>query len=154
MLKGLEFPSDRFPIFIRGAFQKHLSELLNLRALNFHLWIKSTSFNVWVRYFVWNFKGTLWNSTLNILPIHWKMWFLYDLEILRALRFKSSYPFLKCPPAALWCWFGNLSLSQPPCRPICLPLGLCNQWSLRNGGNTHLSCELTIHSGLRNPNLF
>ena len=35
------------------------------------MWIKSTSFNVWVRYFEWNFKGTLWNSTQNILPIHY-----------------------------------------------------------------------------------
>ena len=47
---------------------------------------------------MWNFKDTLWNSTQNILPIHWKIWFLYNIEILRALRFKSSYVFLKCPP--------------------------------------------------------
>ena len=58
------------------------------------MWIKSTSFNVWVRYFVWNFKGTLWNSTQNILPIHWTIWFLCNCEILRALRFKSSWVFL------------------------------------------------------------
>ena len=61
------------------------------------MWIKSTSFNVWVRYFVWDFKGTLWNSTQNILPIHWKIWFLCNFEILRALRFKSSWVFLKRP---------------------------------------------------------
>ena len=48
---------------------------------------------------MWNFKGYLWNSTQNILPIHWKIRFLYDIEILRALRFKSSYAFLKRPPA-------------------------------------------------------
>ena len=59
--------------------------------------IKSTSFNVWVRYFVQNFKGTLWNSSQNILPMHWKIWFLYYVEILRALRFKSSYAFFKRP---------------------------------------------------------
>ena len=47
---------------------------------------------------MWNFKGTLWNSTQNILPTHWKTWFLYNIEILRALRFKSSYAFLKRPP--------------------------------------------------------
>ena len=47
---------------------------------------------------MWNFKGTLWNSTQNILPIHWKIWFLYNIEILWALRFKSSYAFLKRPP--------------------------------------------------------
>ena len=63
---------------------------------------KSTSFDVWARYFVWNFKGTLWNSTQNILPIHWKIWILCSIELLRALRFKSSYVFLKRPPD-LWC---------------------------------------------------
>ena len=31
----------------------------------------------------------LWNSAQNILPIHWKLWFLYNTEIFRALRFKS-----------------------------------------------------------------
>ena len=56
------------------------------------------SFNAWVRYFVWNFKGNFWNSTQNILPIHWKMRFLYNIEILRALKFKSSSVFLKRPP--------------------------------------------------------
>ena len=30
--------------------------------------MKIISFNVRVRYFVWNFKGCLWNSTQNILP--------------------------------------------------------------------------------------
>ena len=83
-------------IRIGGRF-KNTYELLNLRALKFSPWIKSTSFNVWVRYFVWNFKGTLWNSTRNIWPIHWKIRFLYNMEILRALRFKSSYEFLKRP---------------------------------------------------------
>ena len=32
----------------------------------------------------WNFKGTLWNSTQNILPIHCKIWLLYNIDILRA----------------------------------------------------------------------
>ena len=69
-----------------GGRFKNTCELLNLRAFYFHLWIKYTSFNVWVRYFVRNSKGTLWNSTQNII----EMW--------RALRFKSSYPFLTPPP--------------------------------------------------------
>ena len=51
---------------------------------------------------MWNFKGTLWNSTQNILPIHWKMWLLYNIDILRALRVKSSYAFLKRPPGQWW----------------------------------------------------
>ena len=63
-----------------------------------HMWIKSTSFNVWVGHFVWNFKGTLLNSTHNILPIQWKIWFLYNTEPLRALRFKSSNAFFDPPP--------------------------------------------------------
>ena len=46
---------------------------------------------------MWNFKGTLWNSTQNILLIHWKIRFLYNIGILRALKFKSSYAFLKRP---------------------------------------------------------
>ena len=41
-----------------GGCFKNTYELLNLRALNFSLWIKSTSFNVWVRYFVWNPHST------------------------------------------------------------------------------------------------
>ena len=51
-----------------------------------------------MRYFVWNFKGNLSNSTQNILSIHWKIRFLYNIEILRALGFKSSWVFLKRPP--------------------------------------------------------
>ena len=47
---------------------------------------------------MWNFKGYLWNSTQNILPIHWKINLLWNIEILRALRVKSSYAFLKRPP--------------------------------------------------------
>ena len=74
-----------------GAFQKH-TELLN-----FHLWIKSTFFIACVRYLGWNFKGTLWNSTQNILPIHGNKWFLWNSEISGALKFRSSYTFLRGP---------------------------------------------------------
>ena len=63
----------------------------------FHLWIKYTSFNVWARYFVWNFKWYLWNSTQNVLAIHWKIPFLNNVEFLRALRSKTSQTFLKFP---------------------------------------------------------
>ena len=51
-------------------------ELFTLKTFKIQLCLKIVSFNVWVRYFVWNFKGSLWNSTQNILPIHsihWKM---------------------------------------------------------------------------------
>ena len=68
-------------IVIPGGHFKNTYELLNVRALKISLVNKSTSFNAWVWYFVWNFKGTFWNSTQNILPIHWKIWLLYKIEI-------------------------------------------------------------------------
>ena len=77
------------PITRGGGFKKAY-KLLNRRAFKFYLIIKCPSFNVWVRYFVWNFKVYLWNSTQNISPIHWKIWFLYNVKILRAVGFKSS----------------------------------------------------------------
>ena len=69
----------------RGRF-RNAYELLNLRTLKISTLYKIASFNVWVRYFVWNFKGNLWNSTQNILPIHWKTWFSHKIEILRIFR--------------------------------------------------------------------
>ena len=56
--------------------------------------------HAWVRYFVWNFKGNLWNSKQNILPIHWKIRFLYSVEILTALRFRRWYMFWNTPRAS------------------------------------------------------
>ena len=52
---------------------------------------KFTYFNIWVKYFVWNFKGYLWNPTQNLLSIHWKILFLYNVLILKALRFTSFH---------------------------------------------------------------
>ena len=66
-----------------GTYGRVMSSQIQ-ELLKFQHCIKSVSFNVWVRYFVWNFKGTLWNSTQNILPIHWKMYILYANENLRA----------------------------------------------------------------------
>ena len=60
----------------RGYFQSTY-ELLNLTALKFQCCIKIASFNVWVRYFEWNFEGNLGNSTQNILSIHWRMCILF-----------------------------------------------------------------------------
>ena len=83
-----------------GISKTHMSswiwELLKLECCT-----KVISFNVWVRYFVWNFKGDLWNSTQNIIPIHWKMQILFTGENLRALRFKSSQVFFETPPAVI-----------------------------------------------------
>ena len=98
-------------IMVRGVSKTCMSSEIS-ELLNFHLWIKSTSFNVRVRYFVRNFKWTLWNSTQNILPIHWKVWILYYIEILWALRLKSSCAFSKRPPVT------KVGLSFLPGFPI------------------------------------
>ena len=81
----------------RGGGSKRLMSSLIQELLNFHLRIKYTSFNVWARYFVWNFKGNLWNSTQNILPIHWKMRYLYNIEFLRLLDLRAHKWFLNAP---------------------------------------------------------
>ena len=73
-----------------GRRFRNAYELLNPRVLKISMLYNTISFNVWVRYFVWNFKGYLWNSTQNILLIHWTKWILLTGENLRALRFKSS----------------------------------------------------------------
>ena len=84
-----------------GCF-KNTYELLNVRALKFPPVDKIHIFQCMDKIFCVDFKGTIWNSTQNILPIHWKIWFLY-IEIVRALRFKSSYVFLKCPQMCHQC---------------------------------------------------
>ena len=82
-----------------------------------------------VRYFVWNFKGYLWNSTQNILPIHWKMWISFTYENLRALWFKSSLVFLKRPPGRLdqWIIWTN---DDPVHRHTYVSLVLINVWKM------------------------
>ena len=64
---------------------------------------------------MWNFKGILWNSTQNILPIHWKIWFLHNTEFLRARRCKSSYAFFKRPQTHI--------VNKMPCQKILVSQG-------------------------------
>ena len=75
---------------------------------------KNHIFQCMGKIFFWNFKGTLWNSTQNILPIHWKMWILFTTVNLRALIFKSSKVFLKRPPGHFHtaCWWPGSLLCQ------------------------------------------
>ena len=82
---------------VQGGHFKNTYELVNLGAHEFGLINKLHIFQSMVRYFVWNFKGDLWNSTLNILPIHWKRPFLFSNENVRALRFMRLYMFLNTP---------------------------------------------------------
>ena len=104
-----------------GRF-KNTCELLNPRALKISKLYTNRMFQCMRRYFVWNFKGSLWNSAQNILSIHWNMCILFTGEILRAFRFKSSSAFLKRPLIMFWCvlswfhyqfmWIGRLQLRK------------------------------------------
>ena len=94
LLKGISYTDKTTSLYwigAQGAF-KNTYKFVNLRALKFSTLNESVSFNVWVRYFGWNFKGTLWNSTQNTLPIYWKMCSLLRSEDLVTLapRFTSS----------------------------------------------------------------
>ena len=89
---------------ITGGRFKKTYELLNLRALKISPVNKIHIFQCMGKIFCAEFQRYPWNSTQNILPIHWKVRFLYNIGILRALRFKSSYAFFKRPP--------------PPPRPV------------------------------------
>ena len=50
------------------------------RALNFSMSHKMISYNVWEGFFVWNLKGTLWNSTQNTLSIRRKRCLIKSLK--------------------------------------------------------------------------
>ena len=98
-LRALRFKStymflNPHPFCSRDCF-KNTYELLNLRVLKFP--------GVCVRYVVWCgiSNGTFeiphkisYPYIENILPIHWRIWCLYNIECWRGLIFKSSYMFL------------------------------------------------------------
>ena len=51
---------------------------------------------------MWNFKGTLWNSTQNILPIHWNIRLLYNIEIISLLDLRAHIHFWNAPMLNYW----------------------------------------------------
>ena len=69
-----------------GCF-KNTYELLNPRALKFSLVNKIHIFHCMGKIFYVEFPR-----------VQWKVCFLYNIKILRALRFKSSFAFLNSPP--------------------------------------------------------
>ena len=72
------------------GYFKNAYELFNLRALKFSPVNKIHKIQCMSKIFCVDFEEYLWNSTQNILPTHWKMQFLHNVEILRALRFERS----------------------------------------------------------------
>ena len=81
---------------MQGRFFKKTCELIKLIALKFLLVNEIHIFQCMGKIYIeWNFKSTIWNYTQNILPVQWKIWFLYNIWIWRALRFMGAYTFLK-----------------------------------------------------------
>ena len=94
--------SQNIKLFINDNAYK----LLNLIDLKDSMLNKTASFNVWVRYFAWNLKGALWNSTQNILPIDWKVNISFTGENLRAFRLIRIFE--ACTP-----WITIVYISAP-----------------------------------------
>ena len=65
----------------RGGGGQNVWKLLNLRALKCSPANKIHIFQCMGKIFEWNFRWYLWNSTQNILPIHGRMHFSYNVEI-------------------------------------------------------------------------
>ena len=63
--------------------------------------IKYTAFNVRAKYFVWSFKGYLWNNTQKYLIQTLQDNILYKFEFWRGLIFKSSYLWLNAKKIGL-----------------------------------------------------
>ena len=85
-----------------GRFKTSKSEGITFSPVN-----KIHIFQCIGRIFCVEIEGNIWNSIQNILPLHWKMRFLYKVEILRDLTFKSSPVFLKQSPCVwhLSCYY-------------------------------------------------
>ena len=77
----------RVPLLRPGGHFKNLYKLVNLRALKFSTWYKNRIFQCVGKIFCVEFQSSLWNSTQNILPIHWKMYSLLISENFQAPRF-------------------------------------------------------------------
>ena len=81
-----------------GAFKK-MYELLNLRALKISTLYKSRIFQCMGIIICGEFQRyPLKFLTKYLIHRLWKMCILFTVKNLRALRFKSSCAFLKCPP--------------------------------------------------------
>ena len=96
------------PTGTRGqwAFQKRLRARKPEGSTSYIL-VNYTSFNIWARYFVWN-------STQNMLPIHWKFRFLCYVENLQVIGSMSSYVFWNVPrpPQCSLLWLGYYHYSD------------------------------------------
>ena len=79
-------------LYIWGAFQKHLWALKIQELLKFQCCIKIVSFNIWVTYFVWNFKGYLSKFYTKYLTHTLKDYIYYYFLYLRAQKCFWTHP--------------------------------------------------------------
>ena len=91
-IMGTPKPVRRRPLINRGPGErfKNTNELLNLRALNFSPAQKMHNFQSMRKIFWVEFQRVPLKFHTKYLTHTLKMHFLYNYEILRALRFKSS----------------------------------------------------------------
>ena len=102
--------------------------------LHFHVTLKCTS---WVKYFMWNFKGYLWNCTQNMFPIHWDIRFWYSIEILRALGYQISSMFVETPPRSLRLAWWSLVQDRVP-----FLLKRWTRWMVLNCARAFRKCRM------------
>ena len=75
----------------RSRAHKSKSSYILTNWINLHL--SMYGWDIFVR----NFKGYLWNSTQNILPINWMMYFYTTLKILEPLDLRARKRFWNAP---------------------------------------------------------
>ena len=86
-----------------------LFQFVNLEARKSYLLNKLHIFQCMCKILCVEFHGYLSNCTQNMLPIHWQILFLYNVE--RALRLMTLYAFFKCPPGPTHVWGAKLFIT-------------------------------------------
>ena len=118
----------------RGTVPKMHMGSWSWELFDFHIWKNDTPFNVRVRLFCMEFQNVFWNFTQNILPIHWKISFLYNVKILRALRFYFLDYDLVTPYGERF----SSTLAQVPdgTKPLPKPILTYHLWHIPDGSFT------------------
>ena len=98
--------------------------------------------NVWIRYFVWNCNSTYRNSTKKISCPHTGRCVLYKE------RWESKSPEPQEFIGVLVDSF-TVPLHSPNSRPAVRAVQRDCHWGLKNGKNSHWSCEPIIQWGTR-----
>ena len=107
-------PVNHYWDYYPGGRFKNTDELLNLRALKFSPLNKICLSHCMGKIFCVEFQRYPLKFHTNIFPIHWKIWFVFNIEILRAPRFKSSYTIARPPHQPPVILYGTLEQGWAP----------------------------------------